>query len=146
MNLQEKILKLKSKNENVITFAKAEKSKIDFVNAMLKNDNFATIPFEYENFLLLSNGLIIPPIELYGSEDIERKEYNYKFPSIIEANKIFIQNKNPLMKNRVMLGTFIFDIIVFDGNDNFYKILNRFNFDTIETFKSFNELFDYISG
>ena len=26
-----------------------------------------------------------------------------------------------------------------------YKILNRFNFETIETFKSFNELFDYIS-
>lgn len=145
MTLQEKILNLKNKIENIITFQKAEIAKIDFVNAMLKNDNFSEIPSDYKNFLMFTNGLIMPPVELYGTENVERAKYNYKFPNIIEVNKIFIDNKNPLMKNRLMLGTFAFDILIFDGNDNLYKILNRFNFETIETFKSFNELFDYIS-
>lgn len=145
MTLQEKILNLKNKIENIITFQKAEIAKIDFVNAMLKNDNFSEIPSDYKNFLMFTNGLIMPPVELYGTENVERAKYNYKFPNIIEVNKIFIDNKNPLIKNRLMLGTFAFDILIFDGNDNLYKILNRFNFETIETFKSFNELFDYIS-
>lgn len=144
MELKNNISKIKELIENTITFEKAEKAKIDFINAMLKNNEFSIIPYEYEQFLVLSNGLIALPCELYGTETINRQEYNYKFPNIIDANKVFIENKNPLMKNRVMLGTIAFDIIIFDANDNKFKILNRFNFETIETFSSFNNILDYI--
>ena len=134
--LYEKVKKLKSLVKNSVVFDGAKPAKLDFTNA--------TLPPEYIEFLKITNGMIIPPYEFYGSEVIDRKDYNYKYPSIMEINKTFVQNKNPLIENRIVIGNVFFDTIIYDKFDNNYKIVNRINFEIIKSFSSFSNLLDYI--
>lgn len=142
--LYEKVKKLKSLVKNSVVFDGAKPAKLDFTNAMLTNSKNATLPPEYIEFLKITNGMIIPPYEFYGSEVIDRKDYNYKYPSIMEINKTFVQNKNPLIENRIVIGNVFFDTIIYDKFDNNYKIVNRINFEIIKSFSSFSNLLDYI--
>ena len=130
--------------QNGIKFEKANTAKIDFVNAMLKNNNLATIPEEYQKFLMETNGAILPPYEFYGTDIMDRKGYNYKFPNLIEANMPLIKNKNPLIEGRVIIGSVFFDVIIFDEIDKKFKIVNRINFEIIKTFEKFKHLLEYV--
>ncbi len=145
MDLQEKLSQFKKKIPNIVRFDAANSAKIDFTNAMLKNNNLAVIPAEYQEFLKETNGLILPPYEFYGTEITNRIEYNYRFPNIIEINIPLVKNKNPLIEKRVIIGSVFFDIIVFDEFDKKFKIINRVNFEIIETFENFKQLFEYVS-
>ena len=131
--------------QNTVKFSGTTSPKIDFVNAMLKNNNLATIPEEYQEFLKKTNGLIAPPYEFYGTDTVDRKEYNYKFPNIIDANKPLLKNNNPLIENRVVIGTVFFDMIIFDGLDKKFKIVNRVNFEIIKSFEKFKHLLEYVT-
>lgn len=144
MNIKNKISQLESIIKNSIHFSGASAAKIDFTNAMLKNNNLAHLPVEYQEFLKITNGLILPPYEFYGTEIIERPEYNYRFPNVIEANIPLVKNKNLLIEKRVIVGTVFFDIIVFDEMDLKFKIINRVNFEVIKTFEDFEKLLEYI--
>ena len=146
MNLKEKLSKLTDMVANSVKFDGANSAKIDFTNAMLKNNNLAIIPFEYQEFLKETNGLILPPYEFYGTEVFNRTEYNYKFPNIIDVNIPLIKDKNPLIENRVILGSVFFDIIIFDDMDKKFKIVNRINFEIIEIFENFNQLLEYVNN
>lgn len=145
MDLLEKLSQFKNKIHNIVTFDAANGAKIDFTNAMLKNNNLAIIPAEYQEFLKETNGLILPPYEFYGTEIVNRTEYNYRFPNIIEINIPLVKNKNPLIEKRVIIGSVFFDIIIFDEFDKKFKIINRVNFEIIETFENFKQLFEYVS-
>ncbi len=144
MTIKEIISKLESKVPNARKFDGATKAKIDFANAMLKNNNLANISNEYQEFLMETDGMILPPYEFYGTEVINRPEYNYKFPNLIEANIDLVKDKNPLIENRVIIGNVFFDIIIFDEIDKKFKILNRVNFEIIETFENFKQLLEYV--
>ena len=144
MTIQNKIELLKSHITNVKEFAPTNDAKIDFVDAMLKNGEFATLPEDYKEFLKITNGIIAQPYEFYGTENINRIENNYKFPNVVEVNNLFKETTNPLMKNRVVLGEKFFDIFVYDNYDNLYKILNRLNLSIIKIFKNFEEVLDNI--
>ena len=135
---------LMNKFKNVVLFEPTTQSKIDFANAMLTNNNIQKIPSDYSDFLKVHNGLIIPPFELYGTDVIHRNNYNYKFPNLFDINSLFIKNKNPLIENRIVVGSIGFDIILYDYIDSKYKIVNRLNFEIIEQFDTSDNLFDYV--
>ena len=144
MSLKEELSYLEKMVSNSVRFDVANISQIDFTNAMLKNNELSALPTEYQEFLMESDGLILPPYEFYGTKIIERMEYNYKFPSIIEVNMPLVKNKNPLIKNRVIIGSMFFDVIIFDETDKKFKILSRINFETVKTFEKFKQLLEYI--
>ena len=145
MSLKEKLLQLENMVPNSLKFSGASIAKIDFTNAMLKNNNLSEIPSEYQEFLKETNGLLLPPYEFYGTEVIDRKEYNYKYPNLIDINIPLVKNKNPLIENRIIIGSVFFDVIIFDAIDKKFKIINRVNFEIIESFDNFKQLFEYVN-
>ncbi len=144
MSLKEEITILENMVPNAVRFDNANISQIDFTNAMLKNNNLSPIPPEYQEFLKESDGLILPPYEFYGTKVFERTKYNYKFPNVVDVNMPLVKSGNPLINNRVIIGSMFFDIIIFDEDDKKFKILNRINFETIKVFEKFKQLLEYI--
>ena len=145
MSLKEKLSQFERIVPNCLKFNGASIAKIDFTNAMLKNNNLSEIPVEYQEFLKETNGFLLPPYEFYGTEVIERKEYNYKYPNIVDINIPFVKNKNPLIEKRLVIGSVFFDIIIFDEIDKKFKIINRVNFEIIESFENFKQLLEYVN-
>ena len=146
MDLKKELSLFENKVPNSVRFDGTNSAKIDFTNAMLKNNNLASIPSEYQEFLKETNGLILTPYEFYGTEAVSRNEYNYKFPNIIDINITLVKNKNPLIEKRVIIGSVFFDIIIFDDTDKKFKIVNRVNFEIIEVFENFTQLLEYVKN
>ncbi len=135
---------LKKQLANMFLADKTEMAKIDFIDAMLSNSNRAKLPNDYKKLLEKHNGIIAVPLEFYGCESIKRDKYNYKFPSILEINEIFKETNNHFMEQKVMLGSLLLDIIIFDAKDKKYKILNRLSFQSLAVFENLDTLLDYI--
>ena len=144
MKVEEIISLLKKKISNSVTFDGASVAKIDFTNAMLKNNKLSDLPEEYQKFLMETNGFIVPPFEFYGTEIFDRNDFNYRFPNVVEVNLPLVKNQNPLIEQRVIIGSVFFDMIIFDGIDRKFKIMNRVNFETIKTFESFEKVLEYL--
>ncbi|MDR2098993.1 MAG: YrhA family protein [Rickettsiales bacterium] len=137
--MQPILQKFREKYARAAFFPGAKISEIDFISAMLKNDGFAPLPSGYSDFLQATNGMAAGAAELYGTE-VHARPQNYKFPNLIEANKPFSENKNPLMRGRVLLGSAGLDIIIFDAEDGTYKIASRLSFDTLGSFGTLEAL------
>ena len=125
------------------------RSKIDFSSAMLDNAGGTNIPNDYAEFLEKTNGMIAVPFEFYGTEIQKRNECMpaYNFPNIVDVNQPFFKdNKNLLMKKRIVVGQTLCDLIIFDGNDKKYKLLQRINFKTICEFNKFDDVIEYVKN
>ncbi|MGN0929879.1 MAG: hypothetical protein ACI4N3_04525 [Alphaproteobacteria bacterium] len=130
---------------NLEFFARAKEAQIDFTNAMLKNDKFAPIPDDYAMFLKdESNGMVCGMLEFFGTEKVKRADYNYNFPSIIDANEIFKTTNNMLMENSVLLGYNLLYAIIWNESEKVYKIINRNFFTPLETFTKFDDVLKFI--
>ncbi len=142
--MNEFILNLKKSFDDVCLFPHASIDKIDFISTMLKNDSFASIPNDYYEFLIISDGIILHSLELYGVEKHNRESENYHFPNLVDANDIFKKEKNPFMLNMILLGYWGLFAIIYDNNNKLYKLVDRKFFKTFISFKSLYEIFNHI--
>lgn len=143
--MEKSLQTLKGIIPNIEFFARAKVSQIDFTNAMLKNDKFASMPEDYAIFLSEeSNGIVSGILEFFGTEKVSRSNYDYNFPSIIDANEIFKKTTNMLMENSVLLGYNLLFAIIWSGNENVYKVINRNFFTVIKTCNKFNDVLQFI--
>lgn len=143
--MEKSLQTLKKIIHNLEFFARAKVSQIDFTNAMLKNDKFSPMPDDYAMFLREeSNGIVSGILEFFGTEKVNRSDYNYNFPSIIEANEIFKTTNNPLMENSVLLGYNLLYAIIWNESEKVYKIIHRNFFTPFKTFNKFNDVLQFV--
>ena len=140
------LAEFKIKAKGSVFFPGATDSKIDFTNAMLKNEGLATLPYDYAMFLKETNGMIAPDTEFYGTDEIVRSGRNYKFPNLAFVNKELAMEGNPLIKGSVLVGNSSLSAIVFDAEAGAYRITNRLSFATVHMCADMAEVLRYLLG
>lgn len=129
--IRESIAEFRAKAKEAALFAGATDSRIDFANAMLKNEGFAPLPRDYAEFLMETNGMIAPGVEFYGTDEIGRAKERYKFPNILGANMALAKGGNPLIKGSVLVGNAFLYAIIYDPADGTYRIASRLSLATV---------------
>jgi hypothetical protein len=137
---------IKTRAKSAAFFEPATDSKIDFTNAMLKNEGVAPMPYDYAAFLKATNGLAAHGIELYGTDGIDRSRQNYKFPNLSDANKELLADGNPLIKGCILVGNAFLDSIIFDPAEGAYRVVSRLSFATLHKAASMEEVLAYLLG
>ncbi|MDR1476585.1 MAG: hypothetical protein LBI17_00460 [Rickettsiales bacterium] len=138
--------KIRLRAKNAAFFPPATDSKIDFANAMLKNEGAAPMPYDYAAFLKTTNGLAAPGIELYGTDGIDRHGRTYRFPNLAEANRELLADGNPLIKGCLLVGDAFLDSIIFDPAEGSYRVVSRLSFATLRRFANIGEVLEHLLG
>ena len=144
IGIRDALSELGIKAKAAVLFRGATDSKIDFANAMLRNEGLAPMPYDYAEFLRETNGLIAPGIEFYGTDEIERTKERYRFPNLLGANNELAKGGNQLIKGSVLVGNAFLWALIYDPADEAYRIASRPGFATMRKCADISEVLRHI--
>ncbi len=105
-------------------------------------DTFSDIPEDYIDFLHTTNGIYWAGIEFFGTKQTEEKTTGYAITDIKTQNELY-QALNP-QSTCVFVGRSDDDNFVYNSETKEYEIKDEFSGEIFKSFKTFEELFDYI--
>ncbi len=126
----------------IIYFPPTLIKEIEETNNWLLIQKFCALPEEYQTFLLNTNGLSCNGLDLYGSCAHYRETKNYKFPSIQDINKNFINYR--FFKDKVIIGNWNESLIYYDKRGNYYALADRINLRSRYEADSFEKILNYL--
>jgi len=134
MKPEYKILNFAQKND-ALYFVGYSDEDADLVNEILLEHKFSKIPEDYQKFLTYINGMSYDGLMFFGSKPHYRKSKDYVFPSIVSAT--FEYKDLRFFQNKIVIGRGAEFILIYDGDDEKYKMLNRINLKSKREYNNF---------
>jgi len=114
--------------ESILLLNKEVNSKLDY-----------SIPVQYNEFLLITNGLDYNGLVIYASERSTLIGYEDRIiEGFIDANLVFRESE--LFENIIVFGESDNVLYIFDKTKNKYRVVDKISLDTVDTIKSFDIL------
>jgi len=102
-----------------------------------------TLPDEYAELLLTMDGLYWGGLEFFASQIHSDKKRGINITDLLSQNRLF-QALNPDKTNWVILGHYDDESYVYNPSRKKYQIIEEFENTVIKSFRTFEELFNYI--
>lgn len=117
----------------------ASKAQLEELRDKAKKELGADLPAAYYHLLEKTNGVDSNGMVIYGSETAPIVGYEDRFiQGLVEANLIWRDLESH--KRYVFFGDASTSMYAYDVEDGSYKLLDRSSNDTLEEFKTFEEL------
>ena len=99
-------------DNKIICFKGVKEESLMQIKSMMEKSFLSFIPYDYLNFLKVSDGFLLKDVIFYGT--IERKRINYNLPSVFEINKMLEKNN---ISEKFIIGKFL-DMFIMFNNSN----------------------------
>lgn len=104
-------------------FPPASTDENGFLRLTLTRHKIALPSSEYFQFLSLTDGLIFHGLRFFGVHSHKREKANYTFPSLLEVNMNFYDQKRS--KSFLIVGEMEEDYITYDFRDKRYHLVDK---------------------
>lgn len=138
MRVLHQVLK-KIYQEYAVFFPPATSIEIQKTNLTLTQTGLASLPQDYIDFLMLTNGLFYNGLELFATTEHEREKGAFFHRSIPQMQKLYSQN--PLINNKIMLAQAPEEFVLYDFQKKEYQLMDRYSY---TVFLKFPNLLDVI--
>lgn len=138
MRVLHQVLK-KIYQDYAIFFPPAKLSEIQKVNTLLIQSGLHSLPQDYVDFLMMTDGLFHNGLELFATKEHEREKGSFFHRSILQMQKLYSQN--PLVNTKIMLATAPEEFVLYDFTKKEYQIMDRHSY---TVFLKFPNLLDVI--
>ena len=102
-----------------------------------------SLPDEYAELLFKMDGLYWGGLEFFASQMHSDKRHGWNITDLVSQNRIF-QALNPDKKDCVILGHSDDESFIYNPTRKKYQIIDEFENTVNKSFKTFEELFNYI--
>ncbi len=138
MRILHQVLK-KIYQDYAVFFPPAKLNEIQKINIQLSQSGLSSLPQDYIDFLMLTDGLFHNGLEMFSTISHERDKGAFFHRSIIQMHKLFSQNPN--MKNKIMLAQAPEEFVLYDLQRKEYQLMDRYSY---TVFLKFPNLLDVI--
>ncbi len=122
MKLLHQVLK-KMYEDYAVIFPPADPKDVQKASVTLIKNGLPAIPSDYLELLTATNGFFWNGLELFSLTDQERENGAYTHTGILSS--YLLQLSNPLLKKKLVIGSFPEELIVYDASKKEYQILDR---------------------
>ena len=121
-----------------ICFPPSAEENILLTNQQLSSLGFAALPPDFAALLSVCDGFYYDGLEILGVKPHPRPLKNYTFADIVEVNRPFAEYV--FFKGKVIIGRLSENIIVYDGINKLFAVIDRVNLCSQVEFSDFADL------
>lgn len=140
MRILHQVLK-KIYQDYAVFFPPAKLSEIQKVNFELSQTGLSSLPQDYIDFLMMTNGLFHNGLEMFSTTEHERDKGAFFHRSIMQMQKLFSQN--PILKNKIMLAQAPEEFVVYDFQKKEYQLVDRYSYTVFLKLPNLLDVFYY---
>lgn len=140
MRILHQVLK-KIYQDYAVFFPPAKLNEIQKVNFELSQTGLASLPQDYIDFLMMTNGLFHNGLEMFSTTEHERDKGAFFHRSIMQMQKLFSQN--PILKNKIMLAQAPEEFVVYDFQKKEYQLVDRYSYTVFLKLSNLLDVFYY---
>lgn len=140
MRILHQVLK-KIYQDYAVFFPPAKLSEIQKVNFELSQTGLTSLPQDYIDFLMMTNGLFHNGLEMFSTTEHERDKGAFFHRSIMQMQKLFSQN--PILKNKIMLAQAPEEFVVYDFQKKEYQLVDRYSYTVFLKLPNLLDVFYY---
>ena len=140
MRILHQVLK-KIYQDYAVFFPPAKLNEIQKVNFELSQTGLASLPQDYIDFLMMTNGLFHNGLEMFSTTEHERDKGAFFHRSIMQMQKLFSQN--PILKNKIMLAQAPEEFVVYDFQKKEYQLVDRYSYTVFLKLPNLLDVFYY---
>lgn len=118
----------------------ARQNELDEANAFFKKHKGCDLPSDYLEFLAATDGMAWNGLQLYSLSERLNETETVKYFGVMQVN---LKSENPALKNVVVVGSFLEELIVYHPKKKEYQVWDRFTYTPIYAFSEFVDVLSF---